>query len=104
MESLYGISLFFSDDAAAKLLHYSFGIGTMGVLYCMGRRYSSTLAGTIAALLFVSPPFVGFEFMRSGVELGSSFFLASAVMAFLVGFDSADSAIDTRSITYAGIL
>jgi len=83
MEVLFGYALAISGAPLAKLVHFMAGLGVLGAIYMLARRYSSSRAGLIGCLLFVAAPMTAMEFEKTAVELGSTFFGLMALWALL---------------------
>ena len=103
MELLYGLALALSGPELPKLLHYACGVGTLGVIYILSKRYASRLSGLIACLIMVSPLMIALEFGRSSVDLGSTFFSLLAANAFLKGMVPASVSDQRRWLILSGV-
>ncbi|MCD5390694.1 hypothetical protein LR007_02375 [candidate division NPL-UPA2 bacterium] len=52
LQMLYTLSLLLKGDILAKLIHLSFGLLTVGAIYCFSRRYFSQKIALLAAAIF----------------------------------------------------
>ena len=67
-----------------QVLHLSLGVLASLAIVSIGKRLGHAAAGVWAAAIFLSSPMVLFEMGRPGVELGTSFYLALALLALIV--------------------
>ena len=72
------------SGSLCQTLHWSLGIFTAAAIIVMGKRISSLLDGLWAAAIFYSTPMVLIIGHKAGVELGSSFYLALALLSLIL--------------------
>ncbi len=90
-EMLFTIALVFAGDAAAKVLHFAFGVAGAAGLYCAGVRLSGKVVGAAAAALYLFGPFgVGTLLGCAYVEGVTSFAVIAAVLAWISWFQTRD--------------
>ncbi|MEJ2079687.1 MAG: glycosyltransferase family 39 protein [Acidobacteriota bacterium] len=78
-EMLFTWGWLMDSTILAKLFHYLFGLLTAGGMIIFGRRYFSTRAGLLAALIFLSSPIVGFLMQTAYIDLILTFYIFLAV-------------------------
>jgi hypothetical protein len=83
-EMLYLLALRLSSGSAAKLLHWSFGLGTAGVVYALAARWWTRRIGLTAAALFYCLPFVGSLSAMADIDLATAFYAGLAFGAGLL--------------------
>lgn len=79
MEMLYLPTLAVGSEIGAKLIHFSFGIMTSGVIFKLARKWLSTEYALLAVVLFYSNLVVGWQSITAYIDLGRTFF---EVLAF----------------------
>ena len=57
-EMLYLFAYAIGRESAAKVVHFSFLVGTVGAILCLARRFRADLAGIFAAVVFFTCPVV----------------------------------------------
>lgn len=67
-----------------QILHWSLGLFTAATILALGKRISSWVDGLWAAAIFYSAPMVLIIGHKAGVELGSSFYLALALLSLFL--------------------
>lgn len=75
MEMLYLFSLLVNNDLLARLLHWLMGLGSMLLVYLLGRKYFSRPAAILAAAGFYLIPQVSLESWTAMNDLGVVFFV-----------------------------
>ena len=75
---LFAMALLVKDYILAKLLHFTFGLATLLLIYRVVSRSSRSWAGWMAAGLFLANPVVLDEFRVAYVDLAFAFFLLLA--------------------------
>lgn len=75
MEMLYLFSLLVNNDLLARLLHWLMGLGSMLLVYLLGRKYFSRPVGFLAAACFYLIPQVSLESWTAMNDLGVVFFV-----------------------------
>ncbi len=83
-EMLYLLALKLSSGSAAKLLHYSFGLGTAVVVYALAARLGTRRIGLTAAALFYCLPFVESLSKMADIDLATAFYAGLAFGAGLL--------------------
>ena len=83
-EMLYLLALRLSSGSAAKILHWSFGLGTAGVVYALATRWWTRRIGLTAAALFYCLPFVGSLSAMANIDLATAFYAGLAFGAGLL--------------------
>lgn len=84
IESLYTIGMAFGSDTFAKLVHMSYGILLILVLYSMGRRYLGTDGGWIAVAVLMGMPIIPIWASIANIDLGWTVYELLAVFAILL--------------------
>lgn len=82
-EMLYISALAFGNETIAKLIHFSFGILTLIVLFKISRKFLSKIFSLLAVILFYSNPIVGWISTTAYIDLARTFFEVMALWAFL---------------------
>ena len=82
-EMLYVPLLMFSNEILAKLIHFSFGILVLIVLYQLSRKYLSKSLSLFVLVVFYSNLVVGWESVAAYVDLTRTFFEVIALLAFI---------------------
>jgi hypothetical protein len=75
IDLLYSLSLLFSDDIVAHLLHASTAVLTTVGIYNLGTVTSEKKTGVLAAFLFLSSPLVLLLMKTSYIDLGLTLFV-----------------------------
>ncbi|MBN2329303.1 MAG: hypothetical protein JXR73_19335 [Candidatus Omnitrophica bacterium] len=106
IEYLYAIPLAFGLDSTPKMIHASFFLLTIRLIYDMGRRMGCGRSGMYGALLFASVPFASifasWSFMEMGLTLYTLLTLALCLDAMEEEKKGAGAA-SRRSIVVCGI-
>jgi len=103
IEMLYGLALAVGDENLACLLYCSFGILTALAIWALLRRYASSAAGVLAALLFYLSPVTLYAGWWCGSDLGGAFYLMLALMVVAAKLPGQDDRALASPIA-AGIL
>jgi len=82
-EMLYTIGLATHSAGVAKLFHFALYLGSAAGIYSMGSRYSGSLAGKIAALIFMTVPVVFYEAGLAYADITMGFYILLAVYSML---------------------
>lgn len=83
-EMLFVVGLLFSNEIAAKLIHFSFGIGCIAVTYKIARLYLSKNLSLLASLLFYSNLVVMWLSITAYIDLIRTFYDSLAILALLL--------------------
>lgn len=83
VDLLYIIPLYFDKDFIAKFIHMSFGVGTALLLYLYLNKKVSRIAGLLGILIFLSTPMIVRLSTEAYVDLGLTFFITAAILAFI---------------------
>ncbi len=102
-ELWYGLAMAIGDSSSAKAIHFLFGTGSVALLYVLGRRYGAPRGGLLAGLIFLSSPVVALEWVKTAVELSSTFFELLALYAMLLSFEFADPGMEKRWIALSAL-
>ncbi len=73
-ELLYGLALALSDGVLAKLIHFGFGVATLGAMYLIVRQFASRASALAAILIFLAMPMVALDFLWAASDLSAVFF------------------------------
>ena len=84
LEMIYIGALSFGNEILAKLIHFTFGILALIVIYKLSRKFISVDLSLIAALIFYSNLVVGWLSISSYVDLARTFFEILAIFAFIL--------------------
>lgn len=82
-ELLYVSALAFSNEIAAKFIHFSFGILGCVAIYKISKKYLSDTYSLLAVLIFYSNLVVGWQSISAYVDLTRTFFEVMAFWGFL---------------------
>ena len=85
IEMLYIPGLMYGNEVFAKLIHYTFGIGVLIVIFNLARKYLSRDLSLLAVLIFSSNLVFAWQQTTSFIDLGRTFF-ETAAFYFLVQF------------------
>ncbi len=99
-EMLYIPSLMFSNEITAKLIHFSFGILVLVVLYRLSRRYFSKSLSLLVLIIFYSNLVVEWESVTAYVDLARTFFEISALLAFIIWVEEKK----TKLLIYSAVI
>ncbi len=86
-EMLYLAGLAFGDETIAKLIHFSFGILVLLIIYKISRKFLSRNFSLIATIIFYSNLVVGWESITAYIDLARTFFELMALWGFLNWLD-----------------
>lgn len=84
IEMLYVGALSFGSEILAKLIHFTFGMLTVIVIFKLSRKFISVEYSLLAALIFYSNLVVGWLSISSYVDLARTFFEVLSVFAFIL--------------------
>ena len=87
LHMLYTLGMLVHGATVAKLLHYSFGLLDLGMIYALGRRVADWRAGAVAAVVFYSASIVWWESGTAYVDLAYVFYVLAAVLSLVVWLD-----------------
>jgi hypothetical protein len=104
VEMLFTVALALAGDAAAKLLHLTFGLLAAIGLYRTGKVLGSASVGTTAAILYLVGPagavqYLGYAYIEGAI----GFALVSATLAWCVWFRERGAGWLNCSLLIAGI-
>ncbi|MBI5209788.1 MAG: glycosyltransferase family 39 protein [Elusimicrobia bacterium] len=102
VQMLYGLALPLDGDRLCRLVHWSFGVETATMAFCLGRRFGGRGAGLLAAALFYGIPFAASLSWMSAVEHGQAMFETAAFVALAHGL--ARDGLARRWAVCAGML
>lgn len=91
VETLYSIALPVGGDGLARLIHWTFGLGTALLTYVIAARFAGKRTAALAALLFYTMPVVGVLSGQSMTDLGWAFFQLSALYALCLRLEAPDA-------------
>lgn len=100
-ELLYGLALSLSDDVLAKLIHFGFGVASLGAIYLIVRERASRAAALLSVVIFLAPPMVALDFMTAASDLPVVFFGLMAGYAMVQGVSG--KLDDQRWVLLAGL-
>ena len=101
MEMLYTAAFAFGRHSAAKLVEFSFFLGTLPLIFRIGRCLQiPDLASLVAAVFYFCAPVVGITGASSYNDAAGVFFMLAAFYLLLVWRDTADN----RYLLPAGLL
>lgn len=83
-EMLYLVALALGNEITAKIIHFSFGIATVVVLYKMSRSFLSSKDSLLVSLIFYSNLVVGWMSITAYIDLVRTFFETLALWSFLI--------------------
>ena len=84
-EMWYTLGLMANSVPLAKCFHWACAAGSALALYRLGARYVTPCAGLWAALLFVATPLVFWEAGTAYIDLATTFFTTTALLAVANG-------------------
>ncbi|OGH02457.1 MAG: hypothetical protein A2798_02250 [Candidatus Levybacteria bacterium RIFCSPHIGHO2_01_FULL_37_17] len=82
-EMLYIASLSINGEILAKILHYTFGILTLLVIYKISKKFLNNVFSTLACLIFSSNLVFAWQSTTAYIDLFRTFFEVLALWAFL---------------------
>jgi hypothetical protein len=83
-EILYTLAMIIVGQPLPSLLHFTFGLLTISLVFLLGKRLGGTSVGALAALLFFSIPVVSYEAGTPYIDLMHSFYILFAVYAIIL--------------------
>lgn len=83
-EMFYTVALLFSNEITAKLIHFSFGILILMILYNLSRLFFDRKKSLLVVLIFYSNLVVSWMSITAYVDLARSFYELLAFFAFLL--------------------
>ena len=105
IEYLFMIPLAFGSICGPNLIHSSYFIFTIGLIYCLGKRLHGTKTGYYAALLFATTPFLPLFSSWAFIECGLTCYTLLGFILLLYLLDSnVESSAGASSIMPASIL
>ena len=90
VEMLYAYALGWQGVAAAKLLHFAFGLLTVVATYRLGRRWLSPPFALTAAAILVATPLVVRELRTAYLDLAVAFLVTVALLELLGWWESGE--------------
>ncbi len=81
VQMIFGLGLALSDENLSALLHLAFGIGTAFSLWAWLRKWAADSTGILAVMIFMLTPIALYASWHCGVDLGSCFYVMTALMA-----------------------
>ncbi len=85
-EMYYIVALAFSNETAAKAIHFLFGILSCIALYKLARLFLNSLFALLVVVLFYSNLVIGWESITAYIDLTRTFFEIMALWSFVVWF------------------
>ncbi len=82
-EMLYTASLFFGSEVLAKLIHFSFGILSLIVLYILSRKILNKKFSILVVVIFYSNLVVDWQSITAYIDLARTFFEIMALWGFI---------------------
>lgn len=86
IEMLYIPALLFSNEIAAKLIHFTFGILIVITLYKFAREFVNTTLSLLILIIFYSNLVVAWESITAYIDLGRTFYELFACYAFILWY------------------
>lgn len=83
IEMLYIFGLSTGFEEFPKLIHFSFGLLTIGAIYKLAKEFVDRRLSLIASLIFYSSLTVGWESITAYIDLGRTFYEVIALWAFI---------------------
>lgn len=83
IEMLYIPALIFSNEIAAKTIHFVFGIVTIFAIYSLSRKVLNRTYSLFAVLIFTSNLVFAWEMTTAYIDLGRTFFELMALYGFI---------------------
>ena len=102
-EMLYGLGMSIAGVEGAKLIHYLFGILTLGVFFSFISHGFSRRTTLLASFIFCSVPMIILLFMKTAIELSWTFFTLLVGMHILNLFDSSNQKSTKNTLILSGI-
>ncbi|OQA92129.1 MAG: Dolichyl-phosphate-mannose-protein mannosyltransferase [Elusimicrobia bacterium ADurb.Bin231] len=102
-EMLYTFGLLFSNDNAAKLLHFYFGLLTAAVIFLMIKRFAGGTIALLCAIAFYSVPVASRISSWAYVDLALCFYTILALRYFSLFVDKKDTGALIIAGTMCGI-
>jgi hypothetical protein len=104
MQFLPGADAWWRGTLVGKLVIASFALVTTLAIYGLGRRYVSSAAGAVGALVFVSTPWVAFVSMSGLIEGASACYLTLTLYVLLFWLDEPRESAPSGLTALAGWL
>ena len=112
MHCLSGMNMVWTDPQwwygaiVGKVVIAAYAVLTALLLYAFGARFLTRYAGAIAALVFISTPWIGYVSFAGLIDAVSAFYLLASCYAFLVWRDARRQESDEASglVMLAGFL
>jgi hypothetical protein len=92
IEWAYGFMLFFSDEIAAKLIHWACGAAIAAAFLGMGLRSRRPLMGWVACVVFLAMPMTIDNVVNAGVDVASAYLVLLTAYSLVLFCGGADSA------------
>lgn len=92
LEWAYAWALFFSDEIAAKLLHWACAAGAAAALVGFGARLKRPLAGWAACVVFLGMSVTLYSAAKAAADAGSAFFVLLALMSLALHLSRRETA------------
>lgn len=103
VELLYVGGLSFGSSIFPKLIHFGFGILTLGVLYKIARKYLSMSMSLLVLVVFYANLVVGWESISAYIDLGRTFFELLSVYTLLLWIGERDKKWFFYSALFIGL-
>jgi hypothetical protein len=96
--------LFFSDEIAAKVIHWACGLGIAAAFLGLGLRARRPLIGWVACVVFLSTPLAVYNMIVAGTDVGSAYFTLLTIYAMALYVGSLENSAGVRRLVLAAIL
>lgn len=100
IEMIYITALSLGSEILAKLIHFTFGVLIVLVIYRIAKKYLNLRFALFACIIFVSNLVFGWESITAYIDLGRTFFEILALYYVLVWAESKD----TKNIYKSAVL
>jgi 4-amino-4-deoxy-L-arabinose transferase-like glycosyltransferase len=104
LEWVYGFMLFFSDEIAAKLIHWACGVGIAAAFLGMGLRSRRPLMGWVACVVFLSAPLTIYNIVSADTDVGSAYFVLLAAYSVALYCGCQRDAAGARWLVLSAVL
>jgi 4-amino-4-deoxy-L-arabinose transferase-like glycosyltransferase len=84
IDILYILPVAINSDIIAKYIHFSFGLGTLLLIFFYIRRYLGNFWGLLGGLMFITLPIIVKLSVTVYVDLGLLFFFTAALFSSLI--------------------
>jgi hypothetical protein len=91
LEMLFLAGMLLKSDIVAKLIHFSYALLTIGLLYSFARRYLQSAMPWLAPAIYLSAPSIVVVSTWAYVDLGLAFYTFAALYAFVAWTESRSS-------------